>query len=275
MLNSKKILRCVITLTIIFVCLTNNLFAGAGRAPEVGQKVRIKTINGSNYYIQGVIGGIDGDVLSIIKRGDFCIDRVVIRDGITYNFPYAAKYDPKSNILTGTKSDGESVKIPLEAIEEVEMTFFTKGKEFHLKFDAEGFHDRVEFGPAYQRLVWRGSANSLERMDVWQKKNKFPFMAISGLMGMGIGLIIGENTYRSQEIRRRKNDEKFLGHLMQIYLPKHTHMIIGGTIGLIGGALIGKLVAPKDGWRNVPVDNWKLDVGMVGEGMGMSLSYNF
>ncbi len=261
MINLLKVFRLMLTITIIITFLTDNSLAASGWPLNVGQKVRLKTVDNPDYFVRGTIAMIDSDTLYLAKQNDFRIDKIIDRKGNTITFPYMAKYDPDLKILTGVDPDGKTVMISLEEIEKAELTLFAGGLEFDLQFDAEGFHDRVEYSPVFQDLVWQGTLNSITHLEIWQN-NSLP-RTIWSLCSITLGVIVGIDAYydAKKEEERQKSVFEF-----NYFTPSPTAsgIVVGILVG-VGGLLLAKPVMGDDGWRKVSPEKLHLTLGPVGE----------
>ncbi|MCP4703354.1 MAG: hypothetical protein GY865_01990 [candidate division Zixibacteria bacterium] len=270
MIDLIKVLRLMLTITIIVFFLPDNPLAASGWPPKVGQKVRLKTVDNPNNFIQGTVALAKNDSFYIAKQNDFRIDRIIDRKGNIHTFPYIAKYDSELKSLTGVDSNEETITLLLEEIEKVELTLLAGGKEFDLQFDAVGFHDRVEYSPVFQELVWRGSIISANHFEIWQ--NRSDLRTIWKLSSITLGVIVGIDSYNSA----KKEQERRLGvfHHVDPLTPSVVGIISGLAVG-VGGLLLANVVAP-DGWRKVSPDKLKLGIGSVGENsVGVVVAFKF
>ena len=98
MFRFQNIFKLVVTITIIIVFLSGNLLAGDSWSPKVGQKVRVKTSDSPDNFIEGIVANVGDNELYIVRQRDFRIDRIIDTVGNVHTFPYTVKYDPNNKI---------------------------------------------------------------------------------------------------------------------------------------------------------------------------------
>lgn len=259
---------------ILLVALVVNLTMSAAVAGEnypvkVGQKVRVTTPGDSIAVKEGIVAGIDGGKLFITSQGEMRIDRVTTNDGVAFNFPYiGATYDPESRTVTGMTGEGTEISILLDDVSYADVMLIVKDKQIPLKFDASAIYDRLEFEPDYSKLVWQGSVDSIEQLQVWQKSNRGTLVAIGVFSGISIGIISGMITYENE----KSNSESWFSPSVMGKLAG----VVYGAVGIFAGVKIANAVAHDGKWVDVPEKKFRVNVGMIGEsGLGVSLALKF
>ena len=240
--------------------------AGTSLPVRTGQKIRVKTTGPTSCYLTGIAAGVDNDTLSIGRAGAISIDRVVTNDSssIVFAFP-GARYDAAADLLSGMTNEKETVSLPLSEVSYARVTIIVRGNRYTTRFTAATLRRRLQADVAYPELLWRVPADSIGSLQVWHEAHAGTFKTVGAVLGMAVGVAVGESNYKAQE-------DDFIS------MPRGVIIVPTAVFCSAIGYFVGKMVAGSDGWRKVRLDRRKVELGIgpvTERDMGVRLALKF
>ncbi len=264
MTTKNRIFICLATLLAV-ISLTGT--AAARSHPKIiskpGQKIRVYTADIEHFYAKGLMAGIRNDTLLIGNEGKVRIDAATTTDRTVFKFPFpGASYDRDAETVSGFDDTGNLITLALSEIDYVDVTLHVQKQTFTTKFNASTLKKRLQ-GEDYHPQLQKIPLESVTAIEVWHKKPKGPVLAAGAVVGLAIGLVIGEAAYQDS-----KDDF--------ISFSREALLIISGATWSLGGLWLANLMVGDDKWEKVPIEEVSLGLAPASEPIiRLSLTYEF